>query len=207
MAAKGALKVVGEVTNGAEELVAQGEPYVATVTLQGVSDLLFHRWNVEGVKEQSTKAKGSKGRKTDVIENYVWRNEAGQISIPGEYLRMAIVGAAKFRQDPRSPRKSAMDLYKAGIVALTTFASLGKDKWDYEDTRRCVIQRSGINRTRPAMRAGWKATFEILVLLPEYIQQDDLYDVIKKAGELVGLADFRPTYGRYNIAKFEVRQS
>ena len=31
--------------------------------------------------------------------------------------------AAKFRQDPRSQRKSAMDLYKAGVVPLTSAAA------------------------------------------------------------------------------------
>lgn len=80
----------------------------------------------------------------------------------------------RFRQDPRSPRKSGVDLYKAGIVSVTALAPLGKDTWNYEDRRRVVIQRNGVNRTRPAMKAGWQACFEILVNLPEYIAPSDL---------------------------------
>lgn len=134
----------------------------------------------------------------------MYRNDAGELCIPGEYVRQSIVMAAKFRQDPRSPRKSAMDLYKAGVVPLTILASTGKAKWDYEDTRRVVIQRAGVNRTRPALKAGWKAEFEFLILTPEYIAPMDLHGVLTQAGVLVGIADFRPTFGRFAITSFEV---
>ena len=104
--------------------------------LTGTADLLFHRWNSQAVEEKAKAAKNSKAKKTDDIESYVYRNDGGELCIPGEYVRQAIVAAAKFRQDPRSPRKSAMDLYKAGVVPLTILASTGKKAWDYEDTRR-----------------------------------------------------------------------
>ena len=144
-----------------------------------------------------------KSPRKDDIESYVYRNDDSELCIPGEYLRQAIIHAAKFRQDPRSPRKSAMDLFKAGVVSLTALASLGKVKWDYEDKRRVVIQRNGVNRTRPAMKAGWKAEFQLMVMLPEYISRSDLQDVIGNAGRLIGLGDFRPTYGRFHITRFE----
>jgi hypothetical protein len=54
------------------------------------------------------------------------------------------------------------------------------------------------------MLKGWRATFELQVLLPEYIEQDTLQDVVTNAGRLIGLADFRPTYGRFFITKWQV---
>lgn len=192
-----------EPTNGGAVTISASEPYAVTVCLEGSSDFLFHRWNAEAVDEKAKAAKNSVAKKTDDIESYVYRDDAGKLCIPGEYLRQAIIHAAKFRQDPRSPRKSAMDLYKAGVVSLTALASLGKTKWDYEDKRRVVIQRSGVNRTRPAMKAGWKVEFQLMVMLPEYISRADLQDVIGNAGRLIGLGDFRPTYGRFNVTKFE----
>ena len=194
-------------TNGAETIINTGIPYTACVCLTGVADILFHRWNCEAVEQQSKTAKGSKGRKTDVIENYVWRNDDGDLCIPGEYLRQAIVHAAKFRQDPRSPRKSAMDLYKAAVQSLTQLASLGVKEWDYEHKCRVTIQRAGITRTRPAVKAGWVAEFDLLVVLPEYISPDDLQDVITNAGRLIGLGDFRPSYGRFRVSRFHVLQA
>ena len=191
-------------SNGGAETIEMSEPYIATVTIQGTSDILFHCWNAEAVDEKGAAAKGSKAKKTDNIESYIVRNDDGEICLPGEYLRGSVIHAAKFRQDPRSPRKSAMDLFKAGVVNLSPLASLGKTTWDYEDRRRVVIQRAGINRTRPAFKAGWRASVDLLVTLPEYISPMTLNEVIGVAGRLVGVADFRPTYGRFQVVSFEV---
>ena len=195
---------VSEVTNGAKQSIETEMPYVATARLHGTADFLFHRWNAEAVDEKAKAAKNSKAKKTDDLESYVYRMENGDLAIPGEYLRGAIILAAKFKQDPRSPRKSAMDLFKAGVVSLTALATLGVPKWDYEDRRRVVIQRSGINRTRPAMRSGWEVEMRLLVTLPEYIGRDLLQEVIVLAGRIGGLGDFRPTYGRFSVVSFGV---
>lgn len=195
----------GEVpTNGAESGIEMTLPYSVQVTLEGVCPIMFHRWNCESVESKSKAAKGSKEKKTDDVESYVYRNDKGEISIPGEYLRGAIIHAAKFQQDPRSPRKSAMDLFKASIVSLTELASLGSKDWDYLDKRRVVIQRNGVTRSRPAMKEGWRATFILMVNLPEYISPQLLNSTIQAAGKLIGLADFRPSYGRFNVVEFEV---
>lgn len=195
---------LNEPTNGGEEIISLSEPYLVSVVLEGASDLLFHRWNPEAVEEKAKAAKNSAAKKQDNLESYVYRNEDGDICLPGEYLRGAIVNAAKFRQDPRSPRKSAMDLFKAGIVVTTNLASLGTTKWEYLDKRRVMVQRQGINRVRPAFRVGWRAQFEIMVLLPEYIPAPVLQDVIQNAGRLIGVADFRPTFGRFNVISWTV---
>lgn len=194
---------LSEVTNGAQEIIEAGLPYTARVAIQGSADILFHRWNNEAVEAKAKAAKGSKAKKSDDIESYVYRNDAGEICIPGEYLRMAIIGAAKYRQDPRSPRKSAMDLFKAAVISLTPLASLGKLAWDYEDRRRVVVQRSAITRVRPAMHAGWKAEFDLQVNIPEYIDRNILRETIEVAGRLIGVGDFRPTYGRFGVVGFE----
>jgi hypothetical protein len=124
--------------------------------------------------------------------------------LPGEYLRCSIINAARFRQDPRSPRKSAMDLFKAAVVSMTELADLNTKSWDYLDKRRCMVQRSGVTRERPALNPGWKATIDLMVLLGEYVSPDLLREVINDAGRLVGVGDFRPTFGRFAISKFEV---
>lgn len=195
---------INEVTNGAERIIEAGVPYTTTVRIEGSADFLFHRWNAEAVDAKAAAAKGSKAKKTDDIESYVYRNEAGELCIPGEYLRMSVIAAAKYRQDPRSPRKSAMDLFKASVVPLTNLASLGTAAWDYEDKRRVVVQRNGVNRVRPAMRAGWQVEFELLINSPEYIPPTVLRETIEVAGRLVGMGDFRPTFGRFGIVGFAV---
>jgi len=190
---------LSEVSNGAEDQIGLSEPYTLRIELTGTADMLFHRWNNEAVAEKSAARKGSAAKKTDNIESYVWRNDKGEICLPGEYVRGSVIMAAKFRQDPRSPRKSAMDLFKAAVINMTPLASLGTKTWDYEDRRRVTVQRNGITRVRPAMRQGWVASFDMMINLPEYVDQAFFREVLGMAGKLVGVGDFRPTYGRFDL--------
>jgi len=196
------LRGLDPVSNDGADQLAYTEPYVATVEIEGTTTMLFHRWSVEGVEEKARAAKGSKAKKTDDLETYVYRLPNGHLALPGEYLRQAIVHAAKFEQDPRSPRKSAMDLFKAGVTSLTELADLGSKDWDFVDQRRVMVQRNGITRKRPALNPGWKARFELMIGLPEYIGPQFLNATIQKAGRLIGVGDFRPTYGRFNVTHF-----
>lgn len=191
-------------TNGGNSVIEMEFPYIVEVTIQGTSDLLFHRWNCEAVAEKAKAKKGSAAKKSDDLPSFCYFNDKEELSIPGEYLRMSIIGAAKFRQDPRSPRKSAMDLFKAAVISVTHLASLGVKKWDYEDKRRVVIQRSAITRTRPAMKAGWTAKIQLQCNLPEYVTPELLNEVIQQAGRLIGVGDFRPTFGRFQVVGFKV---
>lgn len=190
-------------TDGARGLIAFENPYSVEFTIEGIVPILFHAWNNESIEEKSKAKKNSAVKKTDNIESYVYRCNDGTIGIPGVYIHGAIQHAAKFRQDPRSPRKSAFDLYRAAIAPLEEVTSLGKKEWDYLDIRRVTVQRNGITRTRPAFHAGWRATFRFMVNLPEYVGPADLLDVLGLAGRVIGVADFRPTYGRFAVVNFE----
>lgn len=191
-------------TNGAEEMISLQRPYRVLVELEGTCPLLFHRWNNESVEAKSKAKKGSLEKKTDDIESFLWRNAKGEVCIPGEYLRQTVIHAAKYEQDPRSPRKSMMDLMKAALVSLTELASTGLKEPDYLDKRRVVIQRNAVTRTRPALREGWKAGFILMVNLPEYVPQQKLNYLIQQGGRIIGLADFRPSFGRFSVTRFEV---
>lgn len=199
---------ISNVNNDAAQQIEERGQYVAHVTIEGVCPILFHRWSCEAVAEKSAAKKGSKEKKTDNVESYVYRCGDGTIGIPGTYLIGSMTdpgnGAAKYRQDPRSPRKSALSLYKAALQPLTDIASLGKDTWDYLDQRRVMVQRNGITRVRPAMLAGWRASFDLICLSPEYIKPHALHECLNDAGRLVGIGDFRPTYGRFLVTEFSI---
>jgi hypothetical protein len=191
-------------SNDAAPDIELAAPTIVTVTIEGTAALLFHRWSVEAVAEKAAAAKGSAAKKSDDVESYVYRDSNGMLCLPGEYVRMSIITAARYRQDPRSPRKSAMDLYKAGVVSLTELASLGVSDWDYLDARRVTVNRAGITRQRPAMNAGWTAEVQFLINTPEYIPPQALHGVLIDAGRLVGVGDFRPTYGRFQVKSFAI---
>ncbi len=204
----------GDVGNSAEGIIAVEQPYIATVAVRGSSAILFHRWQSDVVEAKAAAKKGSAAKKTDDIESYVYRNDDGVLCLPGEYLRGSMIdqknGAAKFRQDPRSPRKSALDLFKAGVIALTNLAPLKRadgtlaTEWDFVDRRRVMVQRNGITRSRPGLVEGWSVEVQLLVQTPSLISPSLLAEVLTDAGRLVGVGDFRPTFGRFHVVGFSI---
>lgn len=204
----------GDVSDAGNETIKMDEPFRVLVQITGDAALLFHRWQSDSVEAKRVAAKGSAAKRTDDVESYVWRDDNNHICLPGEYLRGSMVdprnGAAKYQQDPRSSRKSALDLFRAGVVALTDMAVITKadgskaDAWDYLDRRRVTVQRAGVTRERPAFNPGWSAEVELMSLLPQYIDARLLHRTLTDAGRLVGVGDFRPTFGRFSVSKFEV---
>lgn len=198
---------LGGITGVAEETILR--PYVVAVTIEGTADILLHRYSVDSVKTKGAASKGSKEKKTDDVESYVYRDADDHICVPGRYAHRAMVEAARFHQDPRSPRKMAKDLIQAAIAVgplLAPIRTVGNHTptadWDYLDRQRVVVQRAAVTRERPAFREGWTADFEISVLLPEYVSTAFVHRLLSDAGRFVGLGDFRPTYGRFNIVAF-----
>ena len=204
---KNELETYNNVTNGGEFGIEMTMPYAVNVTIEGDSPIFLHGWNSDAVDEKAQAKTGSKVKKTDNLESYVYRTDNGEIGLPGTYIKGAIVGGAKYQQDPRSSRKSAQDLFKAGVVPLTEIASFGTKDWDYVDRRRVVIKMAAITRERPAFKTGWRLNYDLQVLVPEYITPQLLYRVLSDAGSLVGIADHRPTNGRFNIISFDVQEN
>lgn len=198
------------VSNDAAEAITASMPYEFETTIEGVAPLLFHAYSVESVKEKAAAAKGSKTKKSDDVESYVYRvsPEDKRLGIPGLVFAAALAHAAKSIQDPRSPRKSAMDLVKASIIPLDDVAPLSPDTeaWDFLDVRRAVVQRNAVPRERPAMRTGWRCTFAMQVTAPDYLPVALVRELIMRAGQFSGLLDFRPTFGRFHLVEFKVRE-
>lgn len=194
------------VSNGAKAIIDQSRPYVAEVEVTGTAKMLMHCWNIESIEEKAKAKKNSTKKKTDDLESYVLRNDAGQIVMPTLNFCAAIREAGKSFADPTSPRKSMKDRLKAVIIPEQEFGLLndGTTEWDFVDRRRVVIQRAGITRERPGFYEGWKITFRLVVLEPEYLQPEKLHELIDNAGKFQALGDFRPTFGRFRISRFEV---
>lgn len=189
-------------------VVQYDQPYVMETQIEGTAALLFHRYDCEAVEAKARAKKGSHEKKTDNLESYVYRVPgSNELGIPGINFKQCLAHSARFNQDPRSPRKSAMDIFKAGIQVMPEVATLKVKHWDFEDKRGVIIQKSRIARIRPAMKPGWTATFFVRVLLPDYIAPDLLYEVITRAGMTVGLGDYRPEHGLFLLKKFEKWES
>jgi hypothetical protein len=173
------------------------------VTITGSADILSHRWDCESVEEKSTAPKGSKGEKTDNVESHLYRDADGVIGFNTARLRAAVIEAGRYRQDPRSSRKSISDLLKAAIATVELLVPFARHHREAGQgirvhfKTRAVVQRSTITWSLPAFHAGWSARVPLLVLLPEYISASVLNELVASARRLCGIGDFRPTYAAF----------
>lgn len=197
-----------QLSNGAAPVIDISRPYVAKITIEGVAPLIMHAWNCAAVEAKATAAKNSRGKKVDDLESYVYRTQGGLLGVPGVNFVAALKDAGRWQQDPRSPRASMKGLVGAGVVSLDEVAPFipAVAEWDYEDMRRVTVQRAAITRVRPAMRAGWRVAFSVMVTTPEYIGTAVLSRLVGDAGRLSGLCDFRPSYGRFVQTGLEIEQ-
>jgi hypothetical protein len=214
--ATGEATVIDGVSNGAAPLIELDRPVVVEAHIIGRAPLLMHAWNVEAIEEKANAAKGSVAKKTDDIESYIYRDpDTNLIGIPGVCIAAAMREAARSIQDPRSPRKSGMDLVKGGVIPLDAYATLfrtddatGKEipyeAHDFLHQCRVVVQRSGVTRTRPGFNAGWQCRFRLMIATPNYLPLQTISYLLTEAGRLNGLCDFRPSYGRFSLLRLKV---
>jgi hypothetical protein len=161
------------------------------------------------VQAKAEAKKGSEEKKRDNPEAYLYRDDEGLICIPGRYIVRSVVEAGRNFQDPRSKRKMAKDLVQAAVMAdeiLSPILVNGKPvkKWDYDDRQRVCIMRSAITRTRPAFKKGWEVDFTLISLVPDLVTPNFMRNLVDNAGLLIGLGDFRPTYGRFRVKSWEI---
>ena len=187
--------------------IALMEPYKATIEIVGTAKLLFHCWNSA---PPVTKVKGGASKTYDDLESYVMRDEKGRIVIPTVNFCASIREAGKSYPDPASPRKSMRDRLNAIVVPFNEYGVMvsvdpkNTKHWDFVDSRRACIQRAGITRQRPGLFEGWKTTFEVMVLAPDYLQPEKLHEIIESAGKFQAIGDFRPSHGRYRVTSFQI---
>lgn len=206
-------ETISGVSNGANVLVEANKPYTTSITLEGTAPILFHRYNCEYVKEKSDAKKGSAIKKRDDVEMYVYYTEGKRgkkyLGLPTQNFIAALAYAGKRHRDPSSTRKSAYDMCRAIIVPANELIAPFHgplETWDFEDTQRVTVQRASLPRTRPGLHPGWRITFEITILEPSLLPPELLYTLAREAGMFQALGDFRPTYGRFHIVNWEVRQ-
>lgn len=147
-----------------------------------------------------------KRAKTDVDHEYVAKIEwggglwlwNGAPCIPGEAIEACFVAAAK-----KTKRGVAA---KAGILSPTNWP-LDYDgprdinsMWASGDFKLTVGVRVGqarVMRTRPIFRR-WSAAIEI-EYLDDQMDEREVLDILRTAGRLIGLGDWRPRYGRFVV--------
>lgn len=176
--------------------------------LTGVCPLLMHNGQlanplnpiVRKMKEITSKRKKTD---SDLMElarlefmGGLYVDDKGQPCVPGELIEaMLAKGAAESKLGKK---------FKAGLICDGNFkleyeGPKDADKlWDngkFRDTRGAKVGQSRVMRTRPIFH-DWSLIVTVQ-FLPSVMNRSNVTDAMAIAGQLVGLGDYRPKFGRF----------
>jgi len=191
--------------------------YTIDVKVKGVAPLLQHRFpmpELETMSKGGHKVTGAKDY-TQEWHNYLYINASGEIFQPATHFEGAMIKSAVNFKITGRRGKTYKDLFRAAVFVTPDEILHGvqepdeldtdADKSLYLDMRPVIVNRSRVVRLRPAFKAGWELEFTIEVIddqvAPELVQ-----DVLGLAGKTVGIGDYRPRFGRFNVVRFEVQK-
>lgn len=187
-----------------------------TATITGLSPLMMHSERLADPTHPITRALKkltAKRQKTeeDLLElkraeweGGMYVDEKGEPAVPVDWILAVLLGGAKkSKQGP---------LAKAGIFAgLDSFFPLaypGPRKIEalWADGRFCdyrgvAVGQAKVMRARPVF-PGWALTFKV-DYDPETIEGEMIEQALSKAGQLLGMGDYRPRYGRFIVTEVD----
>ncbi len=169
------------------------------VTIKGIRPLMHHRMAIEPA---------SKKRKTEYIpeeeaKGALYLNDDGVPYQPAIHIEGSMITASKMFK--WKGRKTLMDVFKSSVFVspIEIPFEIPNDSLDYViDKRHAKIKMARILRCRPRWD-DWQFSFVITTLQPDQLSMDQLEDVLTHAGLFVGIGDFRPKFGTFEITKFE----
>ena len=131
----------------------------------------------------------------------LYLDEKGRICIPANNLLGCVLkGGKQFKLGPK---------INAGVFEREEFTELRYDGPNdpeklfknkrFVDSRLVVVQRARIVRTRPIFRE-WGLTVALNVNT-DVIDVADVEQSVVRAGEVIGMGDYRPRYGRFEVER------
>lgn len=180
------------------------------VTLAGVEPgLLMNRFSIEEQAEVGKTSRKKKNRNTmeEELERAAYRKSNKELYLPSEWLFQSLLKAAGEYTVSGRGKKTYKDYIKSVIIIEPDQIGLGTKKYQ-ADSRPVVIRATGgrIMRHRPHL-PKWKAKFNIVILDEDMLDQETLQMILTRAGQIVGIGDYRPRYGRFLVESFKaVRQ-
>jgi hypothetical protein len=179
------------------------------VSIEGRTPLIMHNGMIADPLNQATQElKKVSSKRTKTIQDHLdmarlewfaglYTSENGQIVVPGVNLEKTLIEAAR-KSKKGKQFESGVSIFED--VPLD-FPDKGKplqnlyESGNYTDRRMVVVQRNRIARTRPVFK-NWSLTF-VVDFDNELVNRSDLMDTVDLAGQLIGLCDYRPRFGRF----------
>lgn len=181
------------------------------LTIHGISPLIMHNGQLADPLNKYTKAIKEftgKRKKTDSdieeIAKLEWFaslyvDSEGYAVMPAVNIEAAIGDGAKIQKLGRQFKSSVFVERDARVIfpGLAPFSQLWENP-EFRDVRGVKVGQARVIRTRPIFRQ-WECQIEV-GFNDEQVNKAQVMRAIEDAGTQKGLGDFRPKFGRFEIA-------
>jgi len=162
--------------------------------IRGIAPLLFNRFPDEDNPAGKSKKKRAILSKDEQVEKSLYRLDNKKVYTPSEHLVGSMIKAAvSFKLEGK---KTFKDVVKAGVFIEPL--KIPHEKQAYiADWRPVVINRARVMKGRARMDE-WELKFE-LTCIDDRATEKDIEEILKYAGAYIGIGDYRPRYGRFEV--------
>lgn len=198
--------------------------YKVDCTIKSVSNILQHRFSaatLEASMTGSTKSTGAKDYSLEWMDT-MYAHPDGYLYQPASHIEGALQKSAVSFKIKGRGTKTWKDPIKAYCYVLPDEIPLLYENGDglealqtpdetlltdptanlIVDIRPVKVQRARIARSR-LMIKDWRLSF-VIEVHDDQVRSDVLQTILEEAGRAVGIGDYRPRYGRFEVVKFEV---
>jgi hypothetical protein len=180
--------------------------------IKGVTALLMHNSQLSDPLNTYAKAlKKISGQRKKTEENLIemglieargglyWDKDSG-LHIPGENIEACLIGAAKFKRLGTTFKRGAqvveLNCPLIGTGAPSDPEELIRDE-QFRYVKSVKVGTSRIMRTRPIFEK-WATEFTVM-FDPNQLEREDIIQMARDAGMMVGIGDWRPRFGKFEV--------
>ena len=182
-------------------------------TINGITPLIMHSERLANPFDEMTrelKALTGKRKKTEddllAIAQVEWKgglyhDKDNGIYLPGYNIFASLIGGGKMHKLGTAIKRAALvndDYVPIKYDGPSDPDKLFKDK-SYVDMRSVKVGTAKVMRCRPIFRE-WQCTFNVMYE-ETAIQRSELDLCLKSAGSMVGIGDYRPRFGRFEVTE------
>lgn len=194
--------------------------YQIQTTIIGSAPLLQHRFALDTL--QSLR-EGANRRTGSVDYHYEWLATMyvhdGTLVQPASHIEGALARAAAGFRVKGGRGRTYRDLIRAYVLVSPDairhywegqpLAAPGPELLTAPTPALCVnlqrvlVGRAAVARARLQINAGWQLTFTLTVN-DDQIRPEVVHTILVEGGRAVGIGDYRPRYGRFEVSAFQV---
>lgn len=193
--------------------------YQINAQIRGTAGLLQHAFGstaMDTLQDAAKKQTGSPDYSFEWMQT-MYQTRQGYLCQPASHIEGALQRAAtgfKMKSQRGKTWKDAIKAYcyvlpdeiqhiRNGEFVIAPTADLLQHPTEFMSVSvmRVKVQRAAVARSRLLIAGGWELAFTIEVQ-DEQVQPEVLKTILEEAGRAVGIGDYRPRYGRFEVVGF-----